>query len=84
MIARFGGDEFVVVLPQTDGAALNGLLSGLMNNIQQQDDAHLRLSVGSATSQPGDSLLGLLRLADDRMYEHKKRNRRFTFQEPSS
>ena len=55
MIARMGGDEFVVLLPQT---AVPGT-------------APLSISMGAATSETDEDLTRTFRLADEQMYQHK-------------
>jgi diguanylate cyclase (GGDEF)-like protein len=77
--ARYGGDEFVVVLPQTDHAAAEALAEKLRNLIEshvflQEEgiNARLGVSLGIATypleAQTKESLI---RLADKRMYDDK-------------
>jgi diguanylate cyclase (GGDEF)-like protein len=77
--ARYGGDEFVVILPQTDHAsavALGEKLRALIEDhtfLQEEGiDARIGLSLGIA-SYPSDAKTkeALIRLADQRMYEDK-------------
>jgi diguanylate cyclase (GGDEF)-like protein len=81
--ARYGGDEFVVILPQTDGAAAQALGDKLRRLIEghtflQEEgiDARLGASMGVAT-YPGEAGTkeALIRLADKRMYEDKESRR---------
>ena len=81
---RYGGDEFVVVLPQTDiSAGLtvgNRILKAVENHIFCADSLRLRLtvSVGLATSQsiqPTDRASEMLRLADTSLYAAKREGR---------
>jgi len=77
--ARYGGDEFVVVLPQTDHVAARALAEKLRNLIESHTflqeegiNARLGVSLGIATypleAQTKESLI---RLADKRMYDDK-------------
>lgn len=71
IIARFGGDEFVVMLPKTDAAAAADAVERLRNNIEKCGGQELSLSIGYATGEKNTSLSELMRLADDRMYQDK-------------
>jgi diguanylate cyclase (GGDEF)-like protein len=76
---RYGGDEFVVILPQTDGAAAIGLGEKLRRLIEEHTflqeegiDARLGLSMGVATYPiEVTTKEALIRLADERMYQEK-------------
>jgi diguanylate cyclase (GGDEF)-like protein len=74
--ARIGGDEFVVLMPgreQRDGQALMANLDKLVElNNQFYGGRALSLSMGAATSQPGERLETVVRRADAAMYEAKR------------
>ena len=81
--ARYGGDEFVVILPQTDGAAAAVLGEKLRKLIEDHTflqeegiNARVGMSLGVA-SYPSEapSKEALIRLADERMYQDKERRR---------
>jgi diguanylate cyclase (GGDEF)-like protein len=81
--ARYGGDEFVVILPRTDGKAaavlaekLRRLIEGHTFLQEEGIDARLGASMGIAT-YPGEASQkeALIRLADERMYEDKESRR---------
>ncbi len=81
--ARYGGDEFVVVLPHTDGEAARTLAEKLRRIIEghtflqeESINARLGVSLGVATF-PRDATTkeALIRLADQRMYEDKESRR---------
>jgi diguanylate cyclase (GGDEF)-like protein len=81
--ARYGGDEFVVILPQTDAASARILADKLRRLIEghtflQEEgiNARLGVSIGLATyPAEANTKEALIRLADQRMYEDKDTRR---------
>src|SRR5512145_158708 len=75
--ARYGGDEFVVLLPQTDGDQAARLAERLRTWIARLDD--VRASIGVASLSAGmTGPLELLTEADRAMYEAKARGKNQT------
>lgn len=74
--ARIGGDEFALLLPGMDeraGAQLIERIQSLVAlNNQFYAGAPLRLSIGAATSQPGERLEITAHRADGAMYDSKR------------
>ena len=74
--SRIGGDEFVVLLPAADEAALNHCIESLhellMVDNQFNNHQPISVSVGTATSHPNERVEDMLKRADTAMYEHKK------------
>ncbi len=74
-ICRIGGDEFGIVLPQTDQNSADEVVERIQTRIQEhnQDRSALKLSIafGSAEVLKGNQLSEVLQLADRRMYHNK-------------
>lgn len=73
--ARYGGDEFVVLLPDTDKVGARILAQRLQHALKQAAGQlglpfEVTLSIGCATVSNGDT--SLLLLADQDMYEQKR------------
>lgn len=80
VIARMGGDEFVVMLSEADTISGNTILTRLQNNIDTYNAAHnanyrLSLSAGIVECdlcKKNCSIGELLKKADELMYENKR------------
>ncbi len=78
VVARIGGDEFAVILPETDTAAAVGLADRLREGLKEysgeKSGVPLRACIGIATAvNPGDDLEEILIRADEEMYREKDR-----------
>ncbi|MDX2220304.1 MAG: diguanylate cyclase [Burkholderiales bacterium] len=79
--ARFGGDEFVLVLPGTSAAGARQMLERLREAINARDWSDLdpalavTLSVGVTEIRPGDSVESMVKRADEALYAAKKQGR---------
>ena len=80
VVARYGGDEFVVVMPDTDEQEASNVagraeaaVAGLVHPMPDGSELHVTCSVGLAL-HPRDGRSGkeLLRAADAKMYRHKR------------
>jgi diguanylate cyclase (GGDEF)-like protein len=70
LLGRYGGDEFVLCLPDTDE-------SGTWEMLEQLDATHeFAWTVGIATARPGDTLPAVLARADADLYRQKRSGRR--------
>jgi diguanylate cyclase (GGDEF)-like protein len=69
LLGRYGGDEFVLCLPDTDAVGATEILARL-------EASHpFRWSAGTATAAAGDTLASMLARADVALYEQKRRSR---------
>ncbi|MFP4020777.1 MAG: diguanylate cyclase, partial [Halanaerobium sp.] len=74
ILARQGGDEFVILLPQTDQQACNRIMQRIKSQTGIRDDIDLPLSValGQATKvSPEENIEEIVKKADNQMYENK-------------
>ncbi len=76
VVARVGGDEFAVVLPESDKTVVQNACQRIREAIEQHNLDHpelpLSLSIGFAvTDEDAESLGGLFREADNNMYREK-------------
>ena len=75
VVARIGGDEFAVLLPESDetitSAAARRMRERLDEYNQRDDRMRVHLSIGCAIAEKGVSILDALKQADARMYLDK-------------
>jgi diguanylate cyclase (GGDEF)-like protein len=71
--ARFGGDEFVVVLPESNLEAAQGVANRVMTRLRaERETPSLSVSVGIAICpDDGETAEALLQKADLELYEMK-------------
>jgi diguanylate cyclase (GGDEF)-like protein/PAS domain S-box-containing protein len=71
IVARIGGDEFAILLPETSESTAEEIVSRLRANLKHHSDARINLSIGVATGDKSSSFTDVMRIADDRMYQEK-------------
>ncbi len=82
-IGRFGGEEFLVLLPETDlgkaAEAAERLLETVRNNTEQLDDGRCftyTISIGIAAVQPdSDDVETIINTSDEALYQAKQTGR---------
>ena len=76
--ARIGGDEFAVLLPEMDEAAGEAMIQAIQDlvaiNNSFYPDLELSLSMGAATSQPGERMESTVKRADMTMLKAKRQH----------
>ena len=81
LIGRYGGEEFAIILPETDIKMAEKILNGVRENfsriMQQSSDEQFSctLSAGITQLNPNDSVDRLIADADAALYEAKKGGR---------
>ena len=81
LLARFGGEEFVAVLPDRDGMRASLIAERLRSRLEEMrveyEGQQLALtgSFGVAVAAPGDTWSAVLRRADRALYEAKRTGR---------
>jgi diguanylate cyclase (GGDEF)-like protein len=79
-VARWGGEEFVVVLPETDLPGARRFAERLRRAIEAHEvgEMHTSASCGVATMLPEDTVEALLGAADQALYQAKANGRNRT------
>ena len=81
IVFRYGGDEFVIILPETTQEGASCLANSLKKALRQwklsntDPDRTLNLAFGYASVENGASLIDALCQADENMYEDKMRRK---------
>jgi two-component system cell cycle response regulator len=83
LVARLGGEEFVVVMPETDLNAAIMVAERLRHSVAGEpflihaigERRPVTISIGVAIAAPGDTVDTLLQRADDALYEAKNGGR---------
>jgi diguanylate cyclase (GGDEF)-like protein len=85
LVARFGGEEFVMILPNTDVKRACTIAQNILNNIKQLNIEHqtsevaniltTSLGIATLTAVKNDELSTLLSQADKTLYQAKEAGR---------
>lgn len=82
MLARIGGEEFAIVMPETNVAEaecasnrVRAAIAGTPIRVQSGERLSVTASAGTATLKPGESATDLLARADAALYEAKTAGR---------
>ncbi|MBI3940264.1 MAG: PAS domain S-box protein [Acidobacteria bacterium] len=80
-LVRYGGDEFLILLPETDQDEIPHVVRRIEGKLKHWNesetflDCALSFSVGCATCEEGRDFEKSLKIADQLMYENKNRKR---------
>lgn len=85
ILARFGGEEFVILLPETNSSGLEFVCQQLRYNVENQRiehpeshvSEHVTISIGGCYARPhaDQSALQFIELADTALYQAKEHGR---------
>lgn len=81
LVSRWGGEEFVVILPNVDAGKLSEVAERIRRFIEKSwitvdgEELRVTVSLGGAMASPEDSLETLVKRADGKMYESKRMGR---------
>lgn len=74
--ARIGGDEFAILLPMVDAQGAETMIEDIHRLVEINNQFYSRmpvnLSLGVATSMPGEKMESVAKRADLLMYDHKR------------
>ena len=75
VVARIGGDEFVVLLPGADAQVVDESIKRVRSRLQEVNatvtEFEVGISIGAATAQTAEEVLTALKSSDERMYRDK-------------
>lgn len=74
LVGRWGGEEFLIICPETDGQAAEALGEAIRNRIADQDFAlagQLTVSVGVTEYRLGEAVDSCIKRADQALYQAK-------------
>lgn len=74
IIARWGGDEFIILLPQTSSEAVHEICERITRACQDCSNGHTRVSISlgySTKERPEQDIMQVLCQAEDYMYKRK-------------
>lgn len=75
-IGRYGGDEFIIVLPHTNSADAKIIAERLRKKVAENQDLACTLSIGiAAFPEDGSNARDLIQAADEGLYISKQRGR---------
>ena len=78
VLGRFGGEEFLIICPQTDKEGVIILADYIKNNIVIHEFPtvrHITISLGLTTYQAGDNADSMIKRSDDALYMAKNEGR---------
>lgn len=83
VVTRYGGEEFVIIFPETTEGTAHAVCEKMRSSVERHnwhviaDGLAVTISIGVSGSNADDDVAGVMRAADDRLYQakHAGRNR---------
>ena len=78
ILARWGGEEFMIIAPLIDTKELRSLVESLRNAVQEYEHkevGRVTASFGASVVRPSDNIHSLLKRVDSALYESKQKGR---------
>ena len=79
VLVRYGGDEFLLLMPKTKAEGLEGVMERIREAVRSaslQSHPEIRLSVSVGGVYGVEPLYEAIRLADGRMYQNKAKRKK--------
>lgn len=74
IVARWGGDEFLILMPETTVETTEGIIQGIKEKCLARDEGTLQLSVSlgcAVKTKEEANIIHILKEAEENMYHHK-------------
>ena len=75
LLIRYGGEEFLIFMPNTSKEEGYIVLTKLKNILKNNTKKPLEFTFSAGVADEGDTLVEMIKLADDRLYKAKKTGR---------
>ena len=76
-VARYGGDEFIVIAETKDEKLIEDLVNEIYEDVKKEDEMvsyHFGTSIGYAKMNPHDNMDDIIAIADEKLYLEKEKH----------
>jgi diguanylate cyclase len=74
VVARIGGDEFIMLLPRTDAVGTQSIIARILQELTEEQNRMFEISISfgfAIMESPEETYGSVFKLAEDRMYRNK-------------